>query len=245
MDFEILQILQYVFIAIFVLILIVCLSVASFAGDHVFEQYQKYNKHLSSSFMVASDFVSIVSQNFLGDTIRLGWRNGTLTDAYNSFDKTIYLSQDNAFNSSVAALTIAAHELGHAYQDFLDPNILKKHRNLGAFCKFVGFLMYPAFIAGIILLFIDLPIYYSLGCFGLAIGVFILALIFKFSTIKVEKQASVYALEFLQKTQALQDFELKYAKKFLNAALLTYIADFLRALLAWTFLTKKTNLFGG
>ena len=64
-------------------------------------------------------------------------------------------------------------------------------------------------------------------------------------TIKIEKDASKKAIMFLKQLNVLEDYEIEYAKKVLDAALLTYIGDFLRALLGWTMLTKKTKLFGG
>ena len=42
---------------------------------------------------------------------------GNLTDHYNPQDKTLYLSPGVANAPSVAAVAIAAHELGHALQD--------------------------------------------------------------------------------------------------------------------------------
>ncbi|HNB42263.1 MAG TPA: zinc metallopeptidase, partial [Anaerolineales bacterium] len=42
---------------------------------------------------------------------------GEMTDHYDPRDKTVYLSNGVANSASVAALAIAAHELGHAQQD--------------------------------------------------------------------------------------------------------------------------------
>ena len=42
---------------------------------------------------------------------------GQLTDHYDPRNKTLYLSQGVANSPSVAAVAIAAHELGHAMQD--------------------------------------------------------------------------------------------------------------------------------
>ena len=45
------------------------------------------------------------------------------------------------------------------------------------------------------------------------------------------------------KTETFDEEEMAMAKDLLHAALLTYIGDFLRSILWWTFLTRKSKLF--
>ena len=73
--------------------------------------------------------------------------------------------------------------------------------------------------------------------------IFLTALAFKISVIKIEKEASAYALELLSQTKILNENELKVAKKLLKLALQTYIGDFFRAMLFWTMLVPKTKIF--
>ena len=77
--------------------------------------------------------------------------------------------------------------------------------------------------------------------FGVAGGIFILALVIKLMTIAIEKDASKKALGFLE--MILGDEELRTAKSFLKDAGLTYWADFLRIILGWTGISKKSKLF--
>ena len=226
-------------------ILIACLTIASYSGSNMWEKYEQINQHLSSSFTVASDFCCMISVNYLSSTVKVGKKQGQLTDAYMSGKKIVFLSESTFSNSSVAALAVAAHEMGHALQDYENPKTLRKHRNYGIASKLIGFLMYPLIILGIVLLFIGESIIPSLICIAGAIIIFLFALIVKLMTIKIEKDASKKAIMFLKQLNVLEDYEIEYAKKVLDAALLTYIGDFLRALLGWTMLTKKTKLFGG
>jgi Zn-dependent membrane protease YugP len=62
-------------------------------------------------------------------------------------------------------------------------------------------------------------------------------------TIPVERDASKRGIDILKKMEVLDDDEMLMAKDLLKTALLTYIGDFLRAILWWTFLTRKTKLF--
>ena len=239
------KIFVYILIGVFVAMLIVCLSIASFAGVHVFEKYKYYNNFMSSSFTVASDFCCMVSQRYLNSTVKIGKRGGELTDAYVPNQKIVFLSQNTFDNSSIASLAIAGHELGHAYQDFLEPKLFQRHNLYKVLCKVLGILMYPLFVAGIVLLFASQSLLPSILCVASAILIFLFALFLKFVTIKIEKDASKKALVFLRDLAVLDEVELEHARKFLNAALLTYIADFLQAILGWTGLTRKTKIFGG
>lgn len=239
------KIFIYILIGVFVAMLIVCLSIASFAGAHVFEQYKYYSNFMSSSFTVASDFCVMVSQRYLGSTVKIGSREGELTDAYVPAKKVVFLSQATFANSSVASLAIAGHELGHAYQDYTNPNLFKRHNCYRVVCKLLGFMMYPLFAAGVVLLFLSESLVPSIVCLVAAIGIFLFALFLKIATISIEKDASKKALLFLKELGVLDETELGYAKKFLNSALLTYVADFLQAIFGWTGLTRKTKIFGG
>ncbi len=239
------NIIFYILIGIVILILLICLAIASYAGAQVVETFEEVNKSMSSSFITASDFSSQVSKGFLRGRIMVGRREGHLTDAYIPSRKTIFLSDQVFANSSLAALAIAAHELGHAQQDIETPEVLKRREKLGLLSKILGFFMLPFLILGIVFFFVFAEsIILSLLFLGGAILIFVLALCVKLVTIKIEKDASKNALNFLRTVGGLREDEIVIANKLLKAALLTYIADFLRAVLGWTMLTKKTKLFG-
>ena len=76
---------------------------------------------------------------------------------------------------------------------------------------------------------------------GIAVLIFLLALILKLVTISIEKDASKKGIVFLE--EILDDLEMKRAKRFLKDARNTYWADFLKIVLFWTALSKKTQLF--
>ena len=84
---------------------------------------------------------------------------------------------------------------------------------------------------------------FTKGLIMLAIagGIFLLALFNKLFTISIEKDASKKAVIMLK--DFLTEEELKKSKKFLKDARVTYWADFLRVILGWTALSRKTNLF--
>ena len=119
----------------------------------------------------------------------------------------------------------------------------KKLKNLIALRKigrFLGMFFVPTIIAGLVLLVLNI-LTWAIILLAVGGGIFLLALIIKLLTISLEKDASEKALDFLK--DYLAEGELKIAKKFANDAKLTYWADFLRILLWWTALSKKSKLF--
>ena len=59
--------------------------------------------------------------------------------------------------------------------------------------------------------------------------------------IKIEKEASDFAVEYLK--EVLTTDEIKICRDFLNSARLTYWASLFKGLLGWTFLTKNDSMF--
>lgn len=238
------DIVFYTLIGVGVIILLICLSIASYAGSNMVEMYEDINKKMSSSYTVASDFAAMISYNFIDGQVKVGKRPGYLTDAYVPSSKVVWLSEKVYDNSSVAALSITAHEMGHALQDKINPEILKRRDNLSMIARVLGLFMFPLFVGGILLFFLN-PTnqILALSCLGGSILIFFLAIFVKGLTISIEKDASKKAIDYLRQMRILEEDEIKFSKKLLNAALLTYIADFLQAILGWTMLTRKTKLF--
>lgn len=225
-----------------VLLVIIGLSIASYADAHVVERFRKFDNFKASSFTTAKDFAVMTSINFLDSKVKIGQRKGFLTDAYSSSSKVVFLSENVFDSSSISALAVAAHELGHALQDKENPKSLKSLAFLSILGRFIGRLMFPAMVAGVVL-FLMQNIVYGLVFMGVAVAIFVLSLVLKLMTISIEKDASKKALNLLQVQRILDQSELEMAKKMLDAALLTYIADFLRVVLSWTLMTRKPKLF--
>jgi Zn-dependent membrane protease YugP len=239
------DILFYILIGCAVVVLLIALSIANYSGNNLIEKFEKLNDDVASSYTFASNFAASVSMAFLGATVKVGKREGYLTDAYIPSKKTVFLSEKVFGSSSVAALAITAHELGHALQDYENSNTLKKHYNLSLAARILGRFMFPLFVLAVVLFFVypenAIP---SLVALAGGVGIFVLALVVKLATVSIEKDASKKALGMIKALNVLDEDELKEAKKLLDAALLTYIGDFLRAILSWTLLTQKTKLFG-
>lgn len=224
----------------FLLLLCFLLAIANFAYEKFFDSYKIMDSKLVDKNMSSVDFFDFLNEKYFMKKISMVTIQKLGFDAYGN--KTLYLSTNTQSNSSIASFSIIAHEMGHAMQD-KNSKKLKHFTLLKYFGKILGFFLMPLLIAGIILMFaVQGFFYYGVACLGASVIIFLLALFLKLKTIAIEKEASKIALKFLG--EILDKEQLNLCKKFLNDARLSYWADFLNTLLAWTFMTKKNKLFG-
>lgn len=149
---------------------------------------------------------------------------GNLTDHYDPRDKTLSLSQGVINSPSVAAVAIAAHELGHALQDAEEYFPLKFRAALVPMVNIGSNLGWILIMAGLFLRWLDLA---WVGVFFFAGGA-----IFALATLPVEFNASARAKQLLAQTGVIQtDEEMRGVNTVLNAAALTYVAALVTAIL--------------
>jgi len=149
---------------------------------------------------------------------------GELTDHYDPRNKTLFLSNTVANVPSVAAVAIAAHELGHAMQDAEEYFPMKVRSALVPVVNIGSNLGWFLIIIGLVLNFTQLA----------WIGVFVFAggALFALATLPVEFNASARAKQLLAETGIIQTEEERHGvNQVLNAAALTYVAGLITAIL--------------
>lgn len=144
---------------------------------------------------------------------------GNLTDHYDPRSKTLRLSEPVYHQSSIAALGVAAHEVGHAIQHAQRYGPLQFR---SAWVPVAGL----GSNLGLILVMIGLPLAYSGSPLLAWIGVVLFAAttVFTLITLPVEFDASKRALATLERGGILAADELPGAKNVLDAAAMTYVA---------------------
>ncbi|WP_234496210.1 zinc metallopeptidase [Vibrio maritimus] len=156
----------------------------------------------------------------------------TQGDHYDPAAKAVRLTPNNYSGHSLTAVTVAAHEVGHAIQDsrretlFLARQKLVKTAIIGE--RIAGLMLIAA---PVVLMLTRVP---QAGAITIMIGVVSMALstLVHLLTLPVEFDASYgKALPILQKGNYLHDGDLKHAEKILKAAALTYVAASLTSLL--------------
>jgi Zn-dependent membrane protease YugP len=163
---------------------------------------------------------------------------GKLTDNYDPRQKVLHLSEGVYNSPSVAALAIAAHELGHAMQD-----------RDGYFPLRLRAAMVPAVnigsYLGWILIFIGL-ILQRTQLAWLGILVFSGGAIFALATLPVELNASARAKELLTTTgMIVGNDERRGVNNVLNAAALTYVAGLVSAVMQLLYFVSLVGGLGG
>ena len=79
--------------------------------------FNKYNEVQITSNLTGADAArKILTRNNL-DNVEIRKTDGKLSDHYDPKNKTLNLSSDVYNNNSIAAVGVAAHEVGHAIQD--------------------------------------------------------------------------------------------------------------------------------
>ena len=146
---------------------------------------------------------------------------GKLSDHYDPTKRILRLSSGIYNGTSVAALGVAAHEVGHAIQHKEKYSALIFRNSIAPAVNFASSMSWLLFIAGIILNFSGLT--------TVGILLFSAVVVFQLVTLPVEFNASSRALKLLEQRGILYGNEVNGAKKVLNAAALTYVAATLMA----------------
>ena len=194
------------------------------AQMYVSSAYRKWSQVQSRSRLSGAQAAQRLIQSGGLYDVRVEGIAGNLTDHYDPRSKELRLSQGVYQGSSVAALAIAAHELGHAMQD-----------QDGYFPLRLRAALVPAVNIGSYLGWILVIIGLLLGATQLAyVGllVFSLGLVFALATLPVELNASARAKRLLTDTGLIVgEDEARGVNSVLNAAALTYVAALITAAL--------------
>lgn len=156
--------------------------------------------------------------------VRVEGVQGHLTDHYDPRDKVLRLSAGVYQGSSVAALAIAAHELGHAMQDQEGYFPLRLRAALVPAVNIGSYLGWILIVIGLVLNFVNLA--------WLGVIVFSGGVLFALATLPVEFNASARAKQLLSDTGIIMsEEEMRGVNKVLNAAALTYVAALVTAVM--------------
>ncbi len=143
---------------------------------------------------------------------------GNLNDHYDPRNKTLALSDPVYHSTSVAAVSVAAHECGHAIQHAQNYLPLKIRGSLVPVANFGSAISWPIIIVGIFMGF-------NRTLITIGIVLFFAVVLFHLVTLPVEFNASARGLRILSGSGMLMGDENIGARKVLRAAALTYVAS--------------------
>lgn len=205
------------------ILLIPALILAVWAQFKVSSTFKKYSKVQNNYGFSGYDIATkMLIDNGIYD-VKVEAIAGNLTDHYDPSCKIVRLSESVYEKTTISALSVATHEVGHAIQHNLDYAPLTLRSKIYPIANIGSSSAFFLFLIGI---FMNSGIFLQIG-----IALFTFAVIFHIVTLPVEFNASKRALEYLQTNKIVTVQEFPQAKAVLSAAAMTYVASTLMAVL--------------
>lgn len=205
------------------IIILLILAIPGIAQLKVMSSYNKYKKVENKMNITGQEVAQkILSNNGLSN-VYVVETEGNLSDHYDPTRKVVRLSKDIFHGTSIAAMSIAAHEVGHAIQDKDGYFFMRVRSMIFPVVNIATQFSYIVLVIGIILGALDL-VY-------LGIALTAMGLIFQIVTLPVEFDASRRAKIELEKTYNIEKTEQKGVARMLSAAAMTYVAGVLASAL--------------
>lgn len=206
----------------YLVLVVPTLILGMIAQSMVSTSFKKYSRVRTSNGYTAAEIArQILDRNGLSH-IQVVPVRGQLTDNYNPQTQTVNLSDSVYSSNSVAAIGVAAHEVGHAIQHAKGYIPIKIRSAIVPITNFGSSISPIMIVLGLLLSMKPLAV--------LGVILFSTVAIFQLVTLPVEFNASRRALRTLDNDRILTGNELSGAKKVLAAAAMTYVAALITSL---------------
>ena len=206
------------------------------ASAKVKSTYNKYSKIRSHTGLTGREAAERILRHAGINDVRVQHVSGQLTDHYDPRSRTVNLSDAVYDSTSVAAVSVAAHECGHVIQHHVGYVPLTMRTNLVPIANIGSTLAWPLIIIGLLFNGNTSYILIEIGILAFSFSV-----LFQLITLPVEINASRRADDILQEIGILDSEEHVYTKKVLGAAAMTYVASAAASILQ---LLRLVLLFG-
>lgn len=201
----------------YLLLLLPAFALALYAQFKVKSTFKKYSGVRSTRGFTGADVATaLLRKNGLISKVGIEPVPGELTDHYDPQAYKVRLSESVYNTSTIAAMGVAAHEVGHAIQHNQQYGPLEMRHKIYPVTNFASTAAFPILLAGIFLNLTDLLL--------LGIILFSAVVVFHVITLPVELNASRRAVIQLTEAGLVTSQEVPMVKNVLNAAALTYIA---------------------
>ncbi len=204
------------------IVLIPAIILAAYAQFLVSSRFSQYSKVRSTFGYTGSQLARRLLDNAGLFDIHIERVKGNLTDHYDSRKRVVRLSQATHDSSSIAALGVVAHEIGHAIQDKEKYAPLVVRNAVVPVAQLGSSLSWILFVIGLLIVS---PLLIRVGILVFSAFVF-----FTLVTLPVEFNASSRAKKLLA-SMGMPSTELKAVGSVLGAAAMTYVASTATAIL--------------
>ena len=206
-------------LALLWLLLLLPLVAGWLVQNRLLETFSRYRMVHNRAGLTGAELARLLLDAHGLRRVRIELTPGFLTDHYDGAARVLRLSEAVAFESSVAAMGIAGHEVSHAYQDAAGSRAYRIRKKiaepLAKLAPYSGFLFIGGFWFGVPLLII-LSVVYVAGL-----------VLFALATLPVEIGASRHALMLLRAVGVADPLEVRAVRSVLAAAAWTYVAGLL------------------
>jgi len=232
---------------LFLIAIVVCGILAAAASSKVNRAFAKYDGVPNRVGVTGYDTVRRLMQRGGVQGIAIGRVSGKLSDHYHPTKAIVNLSDATYGSRSIAAVAVAAHEVGHVMQKqegYLFYNI---RTTLVPIVNFGNKISMPLVLVGLLLDMFARTANADLGFTVAMVGVLLYggSFLFALVTLPVELNASRRAKDMLLAEGILSESELHGAGEVLRAAALTYLASLLTSLVYFLrFLVQVLTMFG-
>ncbi|AST05535.1 peptidase [Anoxybacillus flavithermus] len=197
-------------------LILIAFGVSIWAQFKVKGNFSKWSDVPASSGLTGAEVARLIlDRNGLYD-VPVELVPGTLTDHYDPVARAVRLSEPVYYGRSIAAVSVAAHEVGHAVQHQQAYGALVLRHRMFPLVNFTSGIA-PFLLFGGLLM-------QQFSLIGLGIILFSFAVAFQVITLPVEFNASSRAKDFMIAEGIIRNEEERGVNKVLNAAALTYVA---------------------
>lgn len=206
-----------------IIVLIPAIIFTMYAQGKVKSAYSKYQRVPGRKGITGYQAARMILDNNGMRHVPIELTAGTLSDHYDPKNDVMRLSNDVYNGTSIASVSIAAHESGHALQDGTSYGFLKFRSAIAPAVNLVSMASWPLILIGLVIVGTD-NLTTGNMIFNLGILFFCAVVLFHTVTLPVELNASKRAVRQLVDLGIIDASEKRGAKKVLSAAAMTYVA---------------------
>ena len=215
------------------IILLPAIILSLWAQSNVNSTFKKYSTVYNRAGYTGAEVARrILDMNGLYN-VKIERIAGNLTDHFDPRTNVVRLSDTTYNSTSVGAIGVAAHEVGHAVQHATAYGPIKFRNAIVPAVNICNMLSMPIILLGLFL---------SYTLVDVGIILFSATVLFQLVTLPVEFNASNRAVATLENQNLLSGDEVTGAKKVLKAAALTYVAAAVSSIMS---LLRLILIFGG
>lgn len=206
-----------------VILLIPAIIFSLYAQAKVKSAYSRYSGIANRRGLTGRQAARMILDSNRLSHVPIEMVSGTLTDHYDPSKDVMRLSAQVYNGTSIAAVSIAAHESGHAIQDGTAYGFLRFRNAIAPVVNLVSAASWPLLLIGLMIIWAGNRTTGNL-IFDLGVIFFAVVVLFHTITLPVEFNASSRAVKQLQALNIIDASEVKGARKVLSAAAMTYVA---------------------